>query len=49
MGRPKNGWTRSRRRKLVRLYLMTDLDVDELAATLRSDQFKPWSVRLLAS
>lgn len=46
-GRPKNGWTPSRRRKLVRLYLMTELNVDELAATLRTDRFKPWCVGLL--
>lgn len=41
-GRPKNDWTCSRRRKLVRLYLMTDLEVDEIVKVLRTDSFEPW-------
>lgn len=47
MGRPRNDWTASRRRKLIRLYLMTELNVGELGATLRSDRFQPWYVNLL--
>lgn len=42
IGRPKNGWTASRRRKLVRLYLMTNLEVNEIAKVLRTENFKPW-------
>jgi len=42
MGRPKNAWTASRSRKLVRLYLMTSLDVDEIAKVLRTKDFAPW-------
>lgn len=41
MGRPKNDWTASRRRKLVRLYLMTDLEVGAIAKVLRTDYFEP--------
>ena|SRR6187402_42572 len=42
MGRPKNGWTPTRKRKLVRLYLMTELDVDEIGEVLRAKGFQPW-------
>jgi hypothetical protein len=42
IGRPKNGWTASRRRKLVRLYLMTNLELDDIAKVLRTDDFKTW-------
>jgi hypothetical protein len=35
MGRPRNGWTPTRKRKLVRLYLMTELNVGEIAEVLR--------------
>lgn len=42
MGRPRNGWTPTRKRKLVRLYLMTDLNVGEIAEVLRSKHFQPW-------
>ncbi|KAE8440309.1 hypothetical protein EG329_009451 [Mollisiaceae sp. DMI_Dod_QoI] len=41
IGRPKNGWTPSRSRKLVRLYLMSGLNVDEIATVLRTKKFKP--------
>jgi hypothetical protein len=44
MGRPKNGWTPTRLRKLVRLYLMTNLDVVEISKVLRAKGFEPWSV-----
>jgi hypothetical protein len=43
-GRPRNLWTRSRSRKLIRLYLMSPLDVNEIAAVLRSTDFEPWCV-----
>ena len=42
IGRPRNLWTRSRSRKLVRLYLMAGLDVNEIATVLRTEDFKPW-------
>jgi hypothetical protein len=41
MGRPKNHWTPTRVRKLVRLYLMTRLDVCEIGSVLRADDFQP--------
>ncbi|KAF4632035.1 hypothetical protein G7Y89_g6091 [Cudoniella acicularis] len=41
MGRPRNGWTPTRLRKLVRLYLMTNLDVVEISKVLRTKDFKP--------
>ncbi len=44
MGRPKNNWTPTRKRKLVRLYLMTDLDVGEIVEVLRGKGFQPWQV-----
>jgi hypothetical protein len=44
MGRPRNGWTPTRKRKLVRLYLMTDLNVGEIAEVLRGKHFQPWYV-----
>jgi hypothetical protein len=46
MGRPRNGWTPTRKRKLVRLYLMTDLNVGEIAEVLRGKHFQPWYVVL---
>src|SRR4051794_15908678 len=42
IGRPKNDWTPSRRRKLVRLYLMTNLEPKEIARVLRDGSFSPW-------
>jgi hypothetical protein len=44
MGRPRNGWTPTRKRKLVRLYLMTELNVGEIAEVLRAKHFQPWYV-----
>lgn len=41
MGRPKNGWTATRKRKLIRLYLMTELDVGEISQVLRAETFQP--------
>jgi len=42
IGRPTNCWTRTRLRQLVRLYLMTNLDVTEISKVLRAGEFKPW-------
>ncbi|KAH7323584.1 hypothetical protein BKA65DRAFT_540230 [Rhexocercosporidium sp. MPI-PUGE-AT-0058] len=48
MGRPKNNWTPARKRKLVRLYLMTELGVEEIADVLQAKGFQPWAqVKLL--
>lgn len=41
MGRPKNGWTPTRLRKLTRLYLMTNLEVCEIAEVLHEKGFAP--------
>lgn len=41
LGRPKIDWTPSRSRKLVRLYLMTDLTVEEIKRVIRSKGFRP--------
>lgn len=41
IGRPKNDWTPSRQRKLIRLYLMTDLTVEEIIRVLRRRGFAP--------
>ncbi|KUJ20059.1 ankyrin [Mollisia scopiformis] len=41
IGRPKNAWSSSRSRKLVRLYLMTSLNVDEIVEVLRTEDFMP--------
>lgn len=49
MGRPKNGWTATRKRKLIRLYLMTELDVLEIAQVLRAESFQPWFVLVFSS
>lgn len=40
-GRPRIAWNASRRRKLVRLYLMTGLKVKDIAQVLSSKDFKP--------
>ncbi|KAF4634796.1 hypothetical protein G7Y89_g3324 [Cudoniella acicularis] len=42
-GRPQNAWTNSRRRKLARLYTLTDLSTAEIQEVLRSDGFNPKS------
>ncbi len=42
IGRPNNDWTPSRSRKLVRLYLMTDLTIEEIIKVLRARDFAPW-------
>jgi hypothetical protein len=41
-GRPKNAWNSSRRRKLVHLYTLTDLNTAEIGKVLKADQFNPW-------
>jgi hypothetical protein len=40
-GRPKKAWNASRKRKLVRLYLMTDLKVMEIQKVLEEEGFSP--------
>jgi len=46
MGRPRNHWTPTRVRKLVRLYLLTRLDVCEIGSVLRADDFQPRHVHI---
>ncbi|PQE25962.1 hypothetical protein CJF30_00000679 [Rutstroemia sp. NJR-2017a BBW] len=41
-GRPKIPWTASRKRKLIRLYLMTTLDYHQIRALISTDGFDPW-------
>ncbi|TAQ91311.1 hypothetical protein B7494_g292 [Chlorociboria aeruginascens] len=41
MGRPRNEWTPTRLRKLVRLYLMTNLDIVEISKVLQDKGFQP--------
>jgi hypothetical protein len=43
-GRPQNAWTPSRKRKLVRLYTLTYLKVDEITEVLADVGFNPRSV-----
>ncbi|KAH8602373.1 hypothetical protein B0O99DRAFT_680499 [Bisporella sp. PMI_857] len=43
-GRPKLDWTASRNRKLGRLYLLTDITVQDIQQLLKEDKFSP-SVR----
>ena len=45
-GAPKKAWTRRRERKLVRLYTMTNLGMDEIQTVLEEDGFKPGSVEV---
>ncbi|KAH6673276.1 hypothetical protein B0J14DRAFT_701220 [Halenospora varia] len=40
-GRPRNRWTSSRRRKLARLYVLTDLSNDEIKKVLETQDFHP--------
>ncbi|KAF4631724.1 hypothetical protein G7Y89_g6412 [Cudoniella acicularis] len=40
-GRPRNDWTPTRLRKLVRLYLLTELDPLEISRLLQADDFSP--------
>ncbi len=49
MGRPKNAWTPTRLRKLVRLYLMTNLKVTQIAKVLQAKDFHPRYVSSIAS
>ncbi|KAF4630819.1 hypothetical protein G7Y89_g7313 [Cudoniella acicularis] len=42
-GRPRNGWTSSRRRKLARLYVLTNLSNDEIEKVLEARDFNPKS------
>jgi hypothetical protein len=45
-GRPRNEWTPSRRRKLVRLYTLTNLDKEEIQVVLKDGGFSPRYVQL---
>jgi hypothetical protein len=40
-GRPKIAWDASRKRKLVRLYLMTDLKIADIQQVLSTEGFTP--------
>ncbi|KAH7304350.1 hypothetical protein BKA65DRAFT_544170 [Rhexocercosporidium sp. MPI-PUGE-AT-0058] len=40
-GRPQNGWTSRSLRKLIRLYLLTDLDLDSIRDRLHAKDFQP--------
>ncbi|CZR52604.1 uncharacterized protein PAC_02481 [Phialocephala subalpina] len=42
-GRPRNAWTSSRRRKLVRLYTLTTLNINEIVSVLKAHGFNPGS------
>jgi hypothetical protein len=46
-GRPPNGWTSRSLRKLIRLYLLTDLELDSIIDRLRTEDFQPWWAQLL--
>jgi hypothetical protein len=41
-GRPRNAWTPLRERRLIRLYLFTTLDKNEIRNVLRDHDFDPW-------
>ena len=41
-GRPSNGWTSRSLRRLIRLYLLTDLDLDCIIDRLKTEDFQPW-------
>jgi hypothetical protein len=41
-GRPPNGWTSSSLRGLIRLYLLTDLELDSIVVRLSTEDFQPW-------
>ncbi|KUJ08778.1 ankyrin [Mollisia scopiformis] len=42
-GRPRNAWTSSRMRKLVRLYTLTTLNMHEIVSVLKAHEFDPSS------
>jgi hypothetical protein len=42
IGRPANKWTSSSLRKLIRLYLLTDLELVGIIDCLRTNDFQPW-------
>ena len=47
-GRPKIAWTSSRKRKLVRLYLLTSLNIHGIQQVLSAIDFTPRCVAMLA-
>jgi len=40
-GRPKLDWTSSRKRKLGRLYLLTDIAISDIQQVLKDEKFNP--------
>jgi len=42
-GRPKLDWTSSRKRKLGRLYLLTDVTIADIQQILKDEKFNPRS------
>jgi hypothetical protein len=42
IGQPANKWTSSSLRKLIRLYLLTDLELGGIIDCLRTNDFQPW-------
>ncbi|KUJ13487.1 uncharacterized protein LY89DRAFT_737466 [Mollisia scopiformis] len=42
-GRPRNQWTSCRQRRLIRLYSLTTLDINEIQCVLKAHQFNPSS------
>jgi hypothetical protein len=40
-GRPRNDWRPTRERKLVRLYILSSLNLDEIQKALREEGFDP--------
>lgn len=41
MGRPRVEWTASRQRKLARLYLCTDMKLEDICEALQDGDFQP--------
>jgi hypothetical protein len=41
-GRPRNQWTASKKRQLVRLYTLTRLEVKKIQLLLEENGFNPW-------
>lgn len=47
-GRPRNAWTSSRQRLLVRLWTLTTLNKEEIQKVLKDDSFNPrWELIVL--
>jgi len=48
MGCPPNKWTCTRLRKLIRLYLLTHLELDGITNLLRTEDFHSWLAHVFA-